>query len=82
MSDPFVIDAMATRLLADPAPYRAAFDRQPALLFDTPFAPDMLATLMTVSEGGLARPAGFEPATGRVEVGNSIQLSYGRVSAL
>ena len=27
----------------------------------------------------MARPAGFEPATGRVEVGNSIQLSYGRV---
>lgn len=29
----------------------------------------------------LARPAGFEPATGRVEVGNSIQLSYGRVDS-
>ncbi len=26
----------------------------------------------------MVRPAGFEPATGRVEVGNSIQLSYGR----
>ncbi len=30
----------------------------------------------------MARPAGFEPATGRVEVGNSIQLSYGRALAL
>jgi queuosine precursor transporter len=28
----------------------------------------------------MAHPAGFEPATGRLEGGNSIQLSYGRVA--
>jgi hypothetical protein len=31
--------------------------------------------------GEMARPAGFEPATYRLEGGNSIQLSYGRVGA-
>ena len=46
-----------------------------------------LGTLMALavpavlaSTAVMARPAGFEPATGRVEVGNSIQLSYGRVA--
>ena len=30
----------------------------------------------------MARPAGFEPATGRLEGGCSIQLSYGRVAGI
>lgn len=45
--NPFSIDAMATTMMAEPAQFRQVFERESSLLFDEPFAPDMLDMLMT-----------------------------------
>ena len=44
---PFSIDTMTTTMEADPARFRRTFERDSSLLFDKPFAPDMLHMLMT-----------------------------------
>lgn len=48
---PFSIDTMTTTMEADPAQFRRAFERDSSLLFDAPFAPDMLHRLMTRAAG-------------------------------
>lgn len=46
MTPPFRINAMRTDILSDPALYREAFGRCPALLFENVIAPDLLEKLM------------------------------------
>lgn len=43
---PFSIDTMATTVRTDPAQFQRVFERESSLLFDEPFAPDMLHMLM------------------------------------
>ena len=44
---PFSIDTMATTVRTEPEQFRRVFEQENSLLFDEPFAPDMLRVLMT-----------------------------------
>ena len=49
MTPPFCIGAQRTDILSDPAIYRQAFGRCPALLFENVIAPDLLGRLMRMA---------------------------------